>query len=186
MTDQERKAMELALEALEWSWGGEPLGTKEFEAMTALRQALTQGEQEPESWMGISDNPYCNDADCNDPNGRAMRWHNKLIELRMPGRTTIAKPEQEPVAWDIEGHGDPSCMPDDIHTVPLYGAPVSKPWVSLTDEAIEKATRISVDELLDHIYENGTTTEGVGYRVNRIVKAIEAALRSKNHEQNNS
>jgi hypothetical protein len=39
-------------------------------------------EQEPESWMGVSDNPYCDDVDCNDPNGRAMRWHNKLLELR--------------------------------------------------------------------------------------------------------
>lgn len=38
------EAMKLAREALEWSWGGEPLGTKEVEAMSALRQAL---EQEP-------------------------------------------------------------------------------------------------------------------------------------------
>ena len=36
------EAMKLALEALEWSWGGEPLGTKEVEAMSALRQALDQ------------------------------------------------------------------------------------------------------------------------------------------------
>jgi uncharacterized protein YukE len=41
-------------------------------------------EQEPKSWMGVSDNPYCDDVDCNDPNGRAMRWHNKLLELRKP------------------------------------------------------------------------------------------------------
>jgi hypothetical protein len=27
---------------------------------------------------GVSDNPYCNDADCNEPNSRAMRWHNEL------------------------------------------------------------------------------------------------------------
>lgn len=38
------EAMKLALEALEWSWGGEPLGTKEVEAMSALRQALEQPE----------------------------------------------------------------------------------------------------------------------------------------------
>lgn len=44
--------------------------------------------------------------------------------------------KQEPVAWDIEGYGDPSSMPDAIHTVPLYPEPVSKPWVSLTDEQI--------------------------------------------------
>jgi len=69
-----------------------------FSQIAALRQAIEQAEkesalqeiadigqeieQEPESWMGVSDNPYCNDVDCNDPNGRAMRWHNKLLELR--------------------------------------------------------------------------------------------------------
>ena len=87
------EAMKLALEALEWSWGGEPLGTKEFEAITALRQALAQTEQEPVAWMGITDNPYCNDADCNDPNGRAMRWHDKLLEVRGQERKDLAQPK---------------------------------------------------------------------------------------------
>jgi uncharacterized protein YukE len=41
-------------------------------------------EQAPESWMGVSDNPYCDDVDCNDPDSRAMRWHNKLLEIRKP------------------------------------------------------------------------------------------------------
>ena len=36
------EALKLALEALEWSWGGEPLATKELEAIAALRQALEQ------------------------------------------------------------------------------------------------------------------------------------------------
>lgn len=64
-------------------------------AKNALRQALAQPEQEqePESWMGISDNPYCNDADCNDPNGRAMRWHKKLLELRGQKRKDLAQPK---------------------------------------------------------------------------------------------
>jgi hypothetical protein len=43
--------------------------------------------------MGISDNPYCNDADCNDPNGRAMRWHKKLLELRGQKRKDLAQPK---------------------------------------------------------------------------------------------
>jgi hypothetical protein len=68
------------------------------EENTALRQAIAEAEKEatlqeitdigqeieqaPEPWMGVSDNPYCDDVDCNDPNSRAMRWHNKLLELR--------------------------------------------------------------------------------------------------------
>jgi hypothetical protein len=40
------EAMKLALEALEWNWGGEPLPTKELEAMTALRQAIKEAALE--------------------------------------------------------------------------------------------------------------------------------------------
>ena len=42
-----REAAEMALEALEWAWGGEPLGTKEIDAITALREALEQPEPGP-------------------------------------------------------------------------------------------------------------------------------------------
>ena len=40
----DREAMELALEALEWAWGGEPMGTKEQAAMQALRVRLAAPE----------------------------------------------------------------------------------------------------------------------------------------------
>jgi hypothetical protein len=36
------EALNLALEALEWSYGGEPMPTKELEAMNAIRQVLNQ------------------------------------------------------------------------------------------------------------------------------------------------
>jgi hypothetical protein len=39
-------AMKSALEALEWNLGGEPLPTKELEAVTALRQAIEQAEKQ--------------------------------------------------------------------------------------------------------------------------------------------
>ena len=35
-----RDVLVQALEALEWSWGGEPIGTLERDAITALRAAL--------------------------------------------------------------------------------------------------------------------------------------------------
>ena len=43
MTDKE--LMQQALEALEWEWGGEPLGTLTWNAITALRERLAQPEQ---------------------------------------------------------------------------------------------------------------------------------------------
>ena len=44
---KQREALELALEALQWNWGGEPLPTKELEAINAIREALAEPEQEP-------------------------------------------------------------------------------------------------------------------------------------------
>jgi len=76
--DDLRKAAEMALEALEDSMYPQK---KQFDAIVGLKQALAQEEQEPEAWMGITDNPYCDDADCNNPKGRAMRWHKKLLYL---------------------------------------------------------------------------------------------------------
>jgi len=86
------EAMKQALQALDWRFSNADA------AIEALRQAIEQAEkwdtsdmahrsgglsveQEPEAWMGITDNPYCDDADCNNPKGRAMRWHKKLLYL---------------------------------------------------------------------------------------------------------
>ena len=104
------------------------------ETLRNLRQAIAEAEKQelvPEQWMGITDNPYCNDIDCNDPNGRAMRWHNKLLDLRKQvtlqeisdiGREiekstnstkTVAESNfsyglKEPVAWMFEEYGESS------------------------------------------------------------------------------
>lgn len=43
-----REAVKLALEALEWSWGGEPMGTLERKAITALRAALAAEQPKPD------------------------------------------------------------------------------------------------------------------------------------------
>jgi hypothetical protein len=53
----DREAMKLALEALEWAWGGEPIGTKEQAAMQDLRTALAaeQPKQEP---VALAHCPY--------------------------------------------------------------------------------------------------------------------------------
>lgn len=59
MTDQERKVMETALEALEWHVSRTRPIEKTTEAMDALRQALAQPEQKPVAWME-------KDEDCTD------------------------------------------------------------------------------------------------------------------------
>ena len=52
MSSDLRKAAEVALEALEWSWGGEPISTKEIEAMILLRSALSK--EEAVDWEAVS------------------------------------------------------------------------------------------------------------------------------------
>jgi hypothetical protein len=94
-------AMKKGLEALQGS--GYYDTTQQREAITALRQAIAEAEKQelvPEQWMGITDNPYCNDIDCNDPNGRAMRWHNKLLDLRKQEHAAPPKREWVGLAWE--------------------------------------------------------------------------------------
>lgn len=43
---KQQEAMQAALEALEWAWGGEPLSSKEHEAITLLRAALSDAEDD--------------------------------------------------------------------------------------------------------------------------------------------
>ena len=45
------EALKLALEALQWNWGGEPLPTLELQAINAIKEALAQPEQEPVAWQ---------------------------------------------------------------------------------------------------------------------------------------
>jgi hypothetical protein len=92
-------------------WAAEPKNIQPLYLAPPKREI----EQEPESWMGVSDNPYCNDSDCNDPNSRAMRWHNKLLELRkqvaLDGLAETSREiEQEPagVIKTIGGYPDQS------------------------------------------------------------------------------
>jgi hypothetical protein len=105
MIDAMKKGLK-AIQSCQWHSDDDNRQHKSFDehlvsrAHEALHQAIAEAEkestlqeisdigqeieQEPESWMGVSDNPYCNDSDCNDPNSRAMRWHNNLLELRKP------------------------------------------------------------------------------------------------------
>jgi hypothetical protein len=146
---------------------------KEYFALEALRQAIEQAEKQervPESWMGITDNPYCDDADCNDPNGRAMRWHDKLLALHKQ------EIKQEPVpvgmTCKVWTHG---CALFDGIDLPnetlLYTAPPKRIWVGLTDEEIHK------------IIDDCTPNEAELEELNDFAKAIfavEAKLKERN------
>ena len=94
---------------------------------------------------------------------------------RRPTLREMAEPEQEPVAWRCKGMlGMPwslsddgyyaSCKRDKGYTVePLYTHPPRREWRGLSEEEF------------GHIYVRSATHE-------EFARAIEAALRSKNHD----
>ena len=143
MTDQERKAMEMALEALEnapieYDFHGNPMdaefGKQSTLAIEALRQALSQdhGFDRTASHMA---------GEYVDTN-----WDTSDMAYRPNGLSV----EQEPVAWmypsDLKAFETDEATatafsikvgcPDEV-SVPLYTAPPSKPWVSLTKDDVD-------------------------------------------------
>jgi hypothetical protein len=60
---------------------------------------------------------------------------------------------------------------------PLYAAPPQRPL--MTDEELDQTTAQARDDLLDHIYEYGTTAEGILERVRKLSRAIERKVRGE-------
>ena len=138
-------------------------------------------EQEPESWMGVSDNPYCNDADCNDPDSRAMRWHNKLLDLRKQAaldglaetsreieQTTndlLRQSEREGWRYAKECEAEIKRFKElsEYRLQLLMKMPEKKKWVSLTDKDIDDVTG------------------EVGFGYIDVAHAIEAKLKERNN-----
>ena len=123
MTNEERKVLELALEALETPWNAPyvdgcdlALG-KRVKAITAIKEALAQPEQDQ------------------DEVDIRSRLYQRIHELE----TQLAQPEQEPVAWMDE---DMDCIFFDTERPepfsfdfwkPLYTTPPQRTWVGLTE-----------------------------------------------------
>jgi len=68
------------------------------------------------------------------------------LEARLNRKKAIKQIEQEPVAWKDKTYGN-------LHnqnfgnSIPLYTAPPSKPWVSLTDDEIAQVVGSPIDEV---------------------------------------
>jgi len=68
--------------------------------------------------------------------------------------------------WEIEG----------LYRVQV-NAPPQRPL--MTDEELDQTTAQARDDLLDHIYEYGTTAEGILERVRKLCRAIERKVRGE-------
>ena len=106
---KQREALELALEALQWNWGGEPLPTMEIEAIEALKRALA--EPEPVSHHSEDDLDMVINAE-------PVAW-------------MLSKPDRYPA---YQGYNQFSFICDAPWDIPLYTAPPARK--PLTDEDI--------------------------------------------------
>ena len=169
MTDQLRKAAEMALEAMELHVEMYPQMDKGYmvDAREALRTALAQPEQEPVAWLHPDRKVYVIVPS-------KLAWFDKPIPLY-----TAPPSKQEPVAWVKEGKvrvgfgriEERKYVQFD-QTLPigtkLFAAPVSKQeWVSLTDDEISRVWH-------KHLWESPSPHKD-------FARAIEAKLKELNH-----
>ena len=153
------EALKLALEAmLKWSW---PLNSQELEAITALRQALEQPEQEltgrqlqrmkQQAWKKIraedKDDPELCFALGFDAGYDAVARRVEPPEMESGGGfesrpASLEQPEQEPVAWMQADQAELYVkeFKDEVrgYTIPLYTAPPKREWVGLTDDEVNE------------------------------------------------
>ena len=145
MTDL-RKAAEMALEALEWIANVNAMDYEYQRKANEPIAALRQALAQPESW------------DTSD----------------MAHRTGGLSVEQEPVAWleyDDDGYLFLSGKRKDAF--PVFTAPPSKPWVSLTDDEIDLLITLHAPPIHPDFNDDDDFIE--------LVEAIEAALKEKNN-----
>jgi hypothetical protein len=90
-------------------------------------------------------------------------------------RAALEQPEQEPVAWMVytqDGKSvcvtdHPADFTDEHRALPLYAHPPRREWRGLTEEDIWTLAANSMDSVLGRLH---------------FARAIEAALKEKNHE----
>jgi len=129
-----RKAAEMALEALEeYGWYQDPV-------LHLLRKALAQPEQEPVAWITRR----------NGDGGVVLSGYETCEPIDYDATPVYTAPpsKQKPVAWvrDLTSP-QPHCVTSlkyrsvadtdaGVKYIPVYTAPLSKPWVSLTSEEL--------------------------------------------------
>ena len=166
MTNEERKVIELALEALETPWNAPyvdgcdlALGKRE-KAITAIKEALAQPEQDQ------------------DEVDIRSRLYQRIHELE----TQLAQPEQEPVAWIYEsvcGNDFSTCIDPPSYAKnirPLYTTPPQRTWVGLTDEEMEEIRKQAVDLFVQEVK---TTGKGRNEPI-KFGRLVEAKIKDKN------
>ena len=170
MTPQEREVMQMALEALtifrEWELGQDYNSNRDtvlqraFKAEEALRAALAQPEQEKTRSQKMREAEYTKRDTRLECDGCGKKFSRLMLPIH---DCESAQPEQEPVAYDVDGATVYIKPP--IHNgkyLTGYTAPPQREWQGLTDE-----------ETADLIWKSD-------WEPQKIARAIEAKLKEKN------
>jgi hypothetical protein len=168
------QAMKLALEALEALIFNKPYNGRFGEVIAALEEALAKKEQ-PIKEVVVN-------ADYREMWKQQVEMNQQLTATlsAQPAKQEQGEPVAEYLGVTNSGHHLIKQMNTLKEGMLFYTTPQQRPSRSdikpLTDEQIDKATRATADDLLDHIYEYGTAAEGVMERIRAISRAaIEAA-----------
>ncbi len=173
---------------------------------TALRDALEepeQPEQEPVAWLSRDEARLAlwqaiHQREFGNPNDDklildALRdkglWIGRISAS--PERAAVEQPEQEPVAWmvyTLDGKSafvtdSPADIADGHRALPLYTVPPRGEWVGLTEEEIKNAVLGDPfgGAALMSMMRDGVVVAELRQAIDRIARAIEAALKERNH-----
>ena len=160
MTNEERKVIELALEALlkTQNEGFNLPGSAIREAITAIKEALAQPKKLDQDEVDIR-----------------SRLYQRIHELE----TQLAQPKQKPVATVTSEAENPDVTMSWWHEpalpvgIPLYTTPPQRPWVGLTEE--------DIDDAEIHLTSCRNNHESWIEGIQEFAQAIEAKLKEKNN-----
>ena len=98
------EALKLALEALQWNWGGEPLPTLELQAINAIKEALAQEQESDDltiAYMSGFHDGKNKDAPQREWVGLTEEDKNDCLVSADPCEC-LAKPESHQLMEDVE------------------------------------------------------------------------------------
>ena len=151
----EREALKLALEALQWNWGGEPLPTLELQAINAIKEVLAQPEQKAVPWA-TRENYY-----------RELNRSVEHIRKEMEIKSVIMRCKDYDLALPIINTHFGRVLVGQVF------APPQREWVGLTEEERDHFEGL-------HLYAARNQVEAWIEGVPAFIDAIEAKLREKN------
>ena len=145
----EREALKLALEALLHAYHEDEAHPKTLEAITAIKEALAQPEQELLAWKNAALR-VGEDLSSIGPNGyynmTAQQWLDWAMAQQPRGNNSLAQPEQEFVAYIDMSEWPPvrfkegtlRCDIAHLDGQKLYTTPPQRTWVGLTHSDIDQ------------------------------------------------